>query len=343
MLLSLNAGSSSLKVALFDDAATEILRGEIADERLTGNDLDETVGEHPVPALLAIMDRYGPLAAVGHRIVHGGEAHTRPVRITDAVLAEIEALTPLAPLHQPKAVAPIHAFRDARPDLPQVACFDTAFHATMPAVATRIALPPELGVRRFGFHGLSYEYIASQLARTPLADKRVIVAHLGSGASLCAMRAGRSVETTMSMTALDGLVMATRPGTLDPGVVLYLQQARGMTVDAIEDLLYHHGGMSGVSGMGGDVRKLLASPDPRAAEAIELFVYRVVQQIGALAAALGGIDGLVFTGGIGEHAVPVRERILERLEWLDVTEVRVIPTDEELMIARHTRDILREG
>ncbi len=328
MILALNAGSSSLKVALFDDEAREVMRDE--------------VGAASIAELFASMERHGPVTALGHRIVHGGAAHTRPVRITDQVLAEIEALTPLAPLHQPKAVAPIHAVRKLRPDLPQVACFDTAFHATMPDVAKAVALPPELGVRRYGFHGLSYEYIAGCLAETPLAEARVIVAHLGSGASLCAMRARRSVETTMSMTTLDGLVMATRPGALDAGIILYLQQARGLSVGEIEDLLYHHAGLSGVSGIGGDTRALLSSDDPRARAALDLFVYRVVQQIGGLVAVLGGLDGLVFTGGIGEHAAPIRERIVAGLGWLDGIDVRVIPTDEEAMIARHTRDLLRE-
>jgi len=333
LILALNAGSSTLKVALFDDDAVEVSREEI--------------GEEAIAILLDRMDRIGPLTAIGHRIVHGGEAHTRPALITDEVLAEIEALTPLAPLHQPKAIAPIRDIRRLRPGLPQVACFDTAFHATMPEVATRVALPPELGVRRFGFHGLSYEYITGRLAETEpaLAAGRVIVAHLGSGASLCAMRGGRSLETTMSMTALDGLVMATRPGMIDAGIILYLQQARGMSVDAVEDLLYHHAGMAGVSGMGGDTRKLLASDDPRAEAAIDLFVYRAVQQIGALVAVLGGLDALVFTGGIGEHAAAIRDRIVAGLDWmakLSVINVRVIPTDEEAMIARHTRDILCE-
>ena len=345
MLLALNAGSSSLKVALFDDDAKESLRGEVADGRLTAGDIDEPVGDDPIPALIDIMERSGKLSAVGHRIVHGGDLHTRPALIDARVLADIEQLTPLAPLHQPKALGPIHAVRKARPDLPQVACFDTAFHATMPDVARRVALPAELGVRRYGFHGLSYEYIAGRLAEEApaLAAGRVVVAHLGSGASLCALRAGRSVETTMSMTALDGLVMATRPGTIDPGVLLYLQQARGMSVDDLEDLLYHKAGMAGVSGMGGDVRRLLASADPRAAEAIELFVYRAVQQIGGLAAVLGGLDGLVFTGGIGEHAAPIRDRIVAGLSLIGVIDVRVIQADEEAMIARHTRDILRNG
>jgi len=348
MLLALNAGSSSLKVALFEHDATEVLRGEIAGGRLIAGDIDEPVGDEPVADLLRIMDQRGALTAVGHRIVHGGAHLTKPALITDALLAEIEALTPLARLHQPKAVAPIHAVLKARPGLPQVACFDTAFHADMPDEAKAVALPPELGVRRFGFHGLSYEYIAGKLAETApeLAAGRVIVAHLGSGASLCAMRAGRSVETTMSMTALDGLVMATRPGVLDPGIVLYLQQSRGMSVDQIEDLLYRHAGMSGVSGIGGDTRQLLASSEPRAAAAIDLFVYRVTQQIGALVAVLGGLDCLVFTGGIGEHAAPIRARIVAGLDWLaklTVIDTRVIPTDEEVMIARHTRDLVAQG
>jgi acetate kinase len=302
------------------------------------------------------------LAAVGHRIVHGGPAYERPIVVDQVAMAALADLVPLAPLHEPLNLDLIRAVATARPALPQVACFDTAFHRTMPTTARRLALPREFeadGVRRYGFHGLSYEYMAgrfAELAPGP-ADGRVIVAHLGNGASLCALREGRSVDTTMGFTPLDGLVMGTRCGDLDPGVVLYLQRRYELFVDQVEDLLYRRSGLLGVSGaIASDMRALLASTDPRAKEAIDLFVFRAVREIGALAGTLGGLDGLVFTAGIGEHAAEIRGMICGRLAWLGVVldpeanarhaacigapassvAVWVIPTDEELMVARHT-------
>ncbi|HTY68338.1 MAG TPA: acetate/propionate family kinase [Alphaproteobacteria bacterium] len=306
-----------------------------------------------------------PLLAVGHRIVHGGPTFAGPVRIDAKVLADLEALCPLAPLHQPHNLAAVRAITATSPALPQVACFDTAFHHGQPALARRFALPRELhdaGIRRYGFHGLSYDYIASALrARAPaVAAGSVIVAHLGAGASLCAMADGRSVDTTMGFTALDGLPMATRCGSLDPGVLLHLLQARGMTAETIEKMLYQKSGLLGVSGISGDMRELLASEDSRAGEAVELFVYRIAREIGALTASLGGLDALVFTAGIGEHAPEIRRRVCERIAWLGVAldaeanargaeristagsriSVWALPTDEELTIVRQTVAVL---
>ena len=381
-ILTLNAGSSSLKFALFDGATlTAAVRGEVeglgAAPHLLARDAGGAVlaeqrwpagQEDPfatvLGALLAFADAHlgsGGLAAVGHRVVHGGADHVAPECVTPGLLAALDGLTPLDPLHMLHNIAPMRAVAAARPGLPQVACFDTAFHHTLPPVARMFALPravADAGVRRYGFHGLSYEYIASCLpAVSPrLASGRVIVAHLGAGASLCALQAGRSIETTTGFSALDGLVMATRCGSLDPGVILYLgQQGHGFT--DIEDMLYRRSGLLGVSGLSSDVRVLLASSDPHAREALELFSYRIAAQAGALASALGGLDGLVFTAGVGEHAAPVRAAVCARLAWLGVrldananaggaglvslpdspVEVRVIPTDEEAMIARHTR------
>jgi len=381
-ILALNAGSSSLKFALFHADGQASLRGEIeglgATPSLTAHGPDGAAVDAPtlpgrsqedlLGALLAWIDgRLGPdrLAAAGHRVVHGGERFEAPVRIDDATLAELDALVPLAPLHQPHNLAPIRAIAAARPGLPQVACFDTAFHRTMPPVARRLALPPALtgaGLRRYGFHGLSYEFIAGRLAilDPALAAGRVVAAHLGSGASLCALRAGRSIETTMSFTALDGLVMATRPGCLDPGVLLYLMQEHGMTADALEDLLYHHSGLAGLTGTSGDMRALQASAGPTARDALELFAYRAAGETAALASALGGLDGLVFTAGIGEHDPATRAAVCARLAWLGLVldpaanvaghgrisspasriATWVIPTDEEAVIARHTQALL---
>ena len=304
-------------------------------------------------------------AAVGHRVVHGGTVFAGPTRVNDAVLAKLELLCPLAPLHQPHNIAAIRAIAQLAPSLPQVACFDTSFHHGQLPVAQRFALPSELheaGVRRYGFHGLSYEYIASALReRAPaIASGRVVVAHLGAGSSLCAMLNGKSVDTTMGFTALDGLPMGTRCGALDPGVILYLLRERGMNADRIEQMLYQQSGLLGVSGISSDMRELLASKDRRAGEAIELFVYRVSRELGALTATLGGLDGLVFTAGIGEHAPEIRRRVCERSRWLGITlepdanergdecisapasrvSVWVIPTDEERTIVRQTLRVI---
>ena len=303
--------------------------------------------------------------AVGHRVLHGGTRFAEATLVDDAVLDHLQSLCPLAPLHQPRNLAAIRAIAAVAPLLPQVACFDTAFHHVQPEVAQRFGLSRDLhesGIRRYGFHGLSYDYIASALReRDPgVANGRVVVAHLGSGASLCAMRDGKSIDTTMGFTALDGLLMGTRCGALDPGVILYLKRERGMSIDAIEKLLYHQSGLLGVSGISNDMRELLASRNPCAEEAVDLFVYRIVRELGALVATLGGLDGLVFTGGIGEHAPEIRRRVCKKSAWLglilDTTaneqgaerisaeasrvSIWAIPTDEEQTIARQTISVL---
>jgi acetate kinase len=304
-------------------------------------------------------------AAVGHRFVHGGAEFAAPVVVDDRTRERLRALIPLAPLHQPFNIAAVEAAAQYLPGVPQVACFDTAFHAGQPEVARLIPLPWRLyesGVRRYGFHGLSYEYIASALPRVApeIADGRVIVAHLGSGASLCAMRRGRSVDSTLGFTALDGLCMGTRPGTVDPGAVLYLFQQLKLSPPEVEAMLYKQSGLLGISGVSNDMRVLLASDEPRARLAVDYFVYRAVKEIGALTASLGGLDGLVFTAGIGERSAEIRRRICEASAWLGLTLDRaanerggprlsapgsaisawVVPTDEELMIARHTCRVL---
>ena len=385
VILTLNAGSSSLKFALYRGSDPPMLRGVIEGlgqdatitlhgTQATQLDLPNLAGlayDDTLAALLQGLNRHlasDAIGAIGHRIVHGGTRFQAPVRIDPEILAALDALIPLAPLHQPHNLAAIHAIARAQPNLPQVGCFDTAFHHTLPATATRLALPADLDdptLRRYGFHGLSYEFIAGKLRRLApaLAQGRVIVAHLGSGASLCALQDGRSIETTMGFSTLDGLVMATRPGGLDAGAVLYLLQSRGMTAAAVEDMLYHRSGLFGVSGISGDMRALAASPQPMAQSAIDLFVYRLCGEVGRLTAALGGLDGLVFTAGIGEHDSHLRAEICRRLVWLGImldaderappgdgafrlssdrshVAVWVVPTDEETLIARHTRSIL---
>ena len=302
---------------------------------------------------------------VGHRVVHGGLLYAAPARLDATVVSDLEQFIPLAPLHQPHNLAPIKLLMAEQPDLPQVACFDTAFHRAQPELAQMFALPVELheaGVRRYGFHGLSYEYIASRLpAIDPQAAAgRTVVLHLGNGASMCALLAGRSVASTMGFTAVDGLPMGTRCGALDPGVILYLMDQRGMDARSIEKLIYGQSGLLGVSGVSSDMRTLLASDDPRARLAVDLYVYRIGRELGSLAAALGGLDAMVFTGGIGEHAAPIRERVCALAGWLGVVldneanragesrisalgsrvSVSVVPTNEELMIARHTMNLL---
>lgn len=382
-VLTLNAGSSSLKFALFavdEDEITLRLRGKIenigAAPHMISIDAngatlverrwsaDEALAHEAFLApLLAWIDDHldgDRLAAIGHRVVHGGAAFNEAVLVTDAVLTTLDALSPMAPLHQPHNLAAIRAARTARPGLPQIACFDTAFHSGHADVVTRFALPRhwhEAGVRRYGFHGLSYEYVVRRLeALDPeLAKGKLIVAHLGAGASLCAILAGQSLDTTMGFTALDGLVMGTRCGALDPGVVLYLQQQAGLTPDAVQELLYARSGLLGVSAVSSDMRTLLASDDPGAKQAIDLFVFRIAREVGALMSSLGGLDGVVFTGGIGENAAEIRAAVAERLAWTGLTLAQgddvegarrisdsdskvtawVIPTDEEVMIARH--------
>jgi len=301
------------------------------------------------------------IAAVGHRVVHGGAKFSQPVLVDDKVLAELEGLVPLAPLHEPHNIAAIQAVREWQPGIPQVACFDTAFHRTHPQLSDLYALPWEFyeaGVRRYGLHGLSYEYIASALPQVApeIAGGRVIVAHLGSGASLCALRAGKSMDSTMGFSALDGIPMGTRPGGLDPGVLLYLLRERKMTYKSLEKLLYHESGLLGLSGISNDMRILQESSEPRARLAIDYFVHRVAMTIGALTACLGGLDGLVFTAGIGENSAMIRARVVELCAWLGMklderanaaagprittaeskVSAWVVPTNEELMIARHT-------
>ena len=388
-VLALNAGSSSLKFALFGAGqdASKTARGQVEDldssPRFLVHDASGAIllkrqwPDHladpfanVLEAILTFTDKHlgsDGLAAVGHRVVHGGEDHTAPARVTPELLSSLQALIPLDPLHMPHNLMPIHAMAAARPTVPQVACFDTAFHHTLPLVARTVALPRALtaaGIRRYGFHGLSYEYIASELKHCApeLATGRVIVAHLGAGASLCALLGGRSIATTMGFSSLDGLVMATRCGSLDPGVILYLGR-QGHSFDDIETMLYHHSGLLGVSGLSEDVRVLLASDEPGAREAIELFTYRIATHMGSLAVALGGLDGIVFTAGIGQHAPAIRASVCDRLGWLGVridgaankagspcistpnsaVEVRVLATDEEAMIARHARSVIDGG
>jgi acetate kinase len=391
-ILVLNAGSSSIKFSLFpgDQRPTRLglfCEGECAGlghrVHFTAKDragvslVDEYLAngvshEDALAALLRWLAERFPqhrLIAAGHRVVHGGLVYQGPVRIDDEVIAELTRLVPLAPLHQPHHLAAIAALSKLHPTLPQVACFDTSFHLTQPAVATTFALPRRLtdeGVRRYGFHGLSYEYIAGVLPDVigaAAADGRVVVAHLGSGASMCAMQQRKSVATTMGFTALDGLPMSRRCGSLDPGVVLYLIEQKRMTAAAVSDLLYNSSGLLGVSGLSDDMKTLLASEEPHAAEAIELFVYRIGRELGSLAAALGGLDALVFTAGIGEHAAEIRRRVCEQAGWLgfDIDEAAnaaggprltsagsrasawMIPTDEDLVIARHTQRLIGDA
>jgi acetate kinase len=379
-----NAGSSSLKFSIYQDDSC-LLDGQVdgigvrpaakarngAGVALPQPELNGAPPATPAEALVALMPWLQGwlagrrLAAIGHRVVHGGPRHGAPQRVTPALLEELEAFIPLAPLHQPHNLAPIRAAMERTPDLLQVACFDTGFHRTIPEVAQVFALPQamaERGIRRYGFHGLSYEYIASVLPRAApeIAGGRVIVAHLGNGASLCAIQAGRSMATTMGFSALDGLPMGTRCGQLDPAVVLHLMTAEGMDARAVETLLYRQSGMLGLSGVSSDFRDLLASQDPRARFAIEVFVHQVARNIGSLAAALGGLDGIVFTAGVGENAAPIRQAVCEACAWLGLVldpaanaagaacitapgsrvSAHVIPTDENLMIARHTRAML---
>jgi len=344
-LLVVNAGSATIKYALYSDALECVLRG--TEE---GHHHDALLGK-----VLARIQSEGvgwDIVAAGHRVVHGGDRYASPVLITASVLDELQRLCPLAPLHQPHNLAGIRAVAALRPELPQVACFDTAFHQTQPEIARLFPLPRALsdaGIKRYGFHGLSYEYIACRLREAPgLKDRRrVIVAHLGNGSSLCALLDGRSVASTMGFTALDGLMMGTRTGSIDPGVLLYLMDERGMTSAGLTQLLYKQSGLLGVSGISHDMRTLLESGDARAKLAVDLYVYRVSREIGSLAAALGCLDALVFTAGIGEHAAPVRDAVCRAAHWLGVdadpaksrVAVAVIPTNEEEMIARHTFDV----
>jgi acetate kinase len=382
LILVLNAGSSSLKLAVYAVSQGELqpqLQGSIQDLPATPHLRLQTVDGAVVasqdlpadnyvePVLAATLAQLAAerFTAAGHRVVHGGLRHAGPARVTPDLLLELSALTPLAPLHQEADLAPIRTLARLEPGLPQVVSFDTAFHLGMPDTAARFAIPAALhdaGLRRYGAHGLSYSYIADRLRSLDpaLAAGRVVVAHLGSGASLCALQNGRSVDTTMGLTPLDGLVMATRCGALDPGLVLYLQAERGMSVQAVQDMLYHQSGLLGVSGRSGDMRVLLQANDPASQQAVALFNARLAKEIAAMAASLGGIDGLVFCGGIGEHVAPVRQAAAAQLRFLGIeidpaanhaarqridaagsrVAVFVLPTDEELVIAREVRQVL---
>jgi acetate kinase len=392
-VLVVNAGSSSIKFAVF--AANDALalgnllyrglveridsgRGRFTVSDASGTKLDSANINAPENERLDHRHMLGialdwlegnaaglSVVAAGHRVVHGGDQYTQPLRLTTAILGELEKLIPLAPLHQPHNLAAIQAVEQVKPGLPQVACFDTAFHRTQPEIAQMFAVPRWLtaeGIKRYGFHGLSYEYIAQVLPAHSgsTAEGRVVVAHLGNGASMCAMKGRKCVATTMAFTPIEGLMMGTRSGSIDPGVLIYLMQEKNMDAAAITDLLNKQSGLLGVSEIASDMRTLLDSQDPRARQAVDLFVYRIARELGSLAAALGGLDALVFTGGIGEHAVAVREMICTAAVWLGIeldpdanarggprltqpdsrASAWVIPTNEELMIARHTCRLL---
>lgn len=389
-ILVINAGSSSIKFSVFETAADRSLsagiHGQVEGIGTTAHlEVSDATGQKLADATVAPSDHQGAIAAIhawfgrqigseasfvaaGHRIVHGGDRFGAPVLIDDAVIAALEELVPLAPLHQPHHIAAIRALRAVAPRLPQIACFDTAFHAAQPPLARAFALPralTEKGIRRYGFHGISYEYIMSVLPQIApdRAGGKIVIAHLGNGASLCAVEHGRSVATTMSFTPLDGLMMGTRTGALDPGVILYLLQHDHMDPDAIAHLLYHQSGLLGVSGISSDMRNLLASDQPSAKEAVDLFVYRIGRELGSLVAALGGLDALVFTAGIGEHAPEIRARVCRDAAWTGLmldseanehdgplislpgsrVATFVIPTDENRVIARQTRRLLDRG
>jgi acetate kinase len=381
----LNAGSSSVKFAVYESGDGDVLfrgqveqlgvaprlkmsdaRGQVVSERKwTNGQLDHAGATVELLKLGRELLAGRPVAGIGHRVVHGGTHYAAPTRVNAAVMSRLLKLVPLAPLHQPHNLAAIQAVTKAAPKLPQVACFDTAFHRSQPPLAQMFALPRKFtaaGVRRYGFHGLSYDFVVNRLLETMpnLAHSRLIVAHLGNGASLCAIRDGRGIASTMGFSAIDGLMMGTRTGALDPGVLLYLLQEHGMTPAQIEDLLYRKSGLLGVSGISSDMRALRQSAAPEAREAIALFVYRIIREIGSLAAALGGVDGIVFTGGIGENDPATRAEVVAGCRWLGVvldekrnrdhalrisTELSsmsawVVPTDEERVIARSTAQLL---
>lgn len=390
-ILVLNAGSSSVKFAQFciDDQSSGpalAIEGQvdgIGDSARFGaknhagvtlpNPEDrevEAIGDHrgALSTLFAWLDRHGGggrLRAAGHRVVHGGGQFHKPVRVDPELLATLESFCHLAPHHQPHNVAAIRGLLEQRPDLPQVACFDTAFHASQPVEAIRLPLPRkywDAGLRRYGFHGLSYEYVTSafpQRAGIPLPD-RTIIAHLGNGASMCAVKDGKSVATTMGFSTLDGLMMGTRCGAMDPGVLIHLMRSEALDIDALEDLLYNRAGLLGASGISSDMRVLLARSEPRAREAVCQYCYRIQREIGSLAAALGGVDALIFTGGVGENAAAIRSMVLQGTAWLGFeldeaanesgrtrlthdngnAQAWVVPTDEQAVIARHCCHVL---
>jgi acetate kinase len=381
----INAGSSSIKFAVFHGAASPemLLKGRIegigatpkaklfdaegnllVEESFHGQDFDHAAATRAMMRLGTQWYKGRDISAVGHRVVHGGAEYSVPLLLTDEIIEKLTTFIPLAPLHQPHNLAAIRAIHESHPQLPQVACFDTAFHRAQPAVAQAFAIPrkySEAGVRRYGFHGISYEFVMGRLkALAPeLASSRLIVAHLGNGASLCAVKDGRSVASTMGFTAVDGLMMGTRCGSIDPGVLIHLMDQYGFGARELEDLIYRKSGLLGVSGISSDMRTLRASSNPMAKEAIELFIYRIVGEIGSLAAALGGLDAIVFTGGIGENDAATREEVVDGCAWLGLrlgeeanrhAETRisahgsrvaalVIPTNEELQIATRTFEI----
>lgn len=389
-VLVLNAGSSSLKFALFgiEPLLAEVptlwgqIEGigaapELSARTAAGERFKETIAvaggqteqhRESLNHLLGWLSSHNPdldIVAAGHRVVHGGERYSAPVRLDEAVLAELDRFVPLAPLHQPHNLRAVRAVASLMPDVPQVACFDTAFHRSQPPLAQAFALPRSLsaeGIKRYGFHGLSYDYVARQLPEVigERAKGAVVIAHLGNGASMCALRDGKSVASTMGFTAVEGLMMGTRTGSLDPGVLLYLMEQKGMDAGSLTRLLYKESGLLGVSGISQDMRTLLTSSAPEAAEAVDLFCYRIARELGSLAAAAGGLDALVFTGGIGEHASPVRAKVAALSAWLGLSidpaantegrtridtadsrvAVAVVPTNEEAMIARYTMEAL---
>lgn len=389
VILVLNAGSSSIKFQLFATGAEvrSKIKGQMegigVQPRLSvkgprrENLVDQTWPAAAVPDIRAAIDliieflrglRGALPVAIGHRVVHGGLQYQEPAHINEAVLSDLEKLSPLAPLHQPNSTALIRFVMERLPQIPQVACFDTAFHRGHSELADRYAIPEDLyneGVRRYGFHGISYDYVSHRLSQIDpsVSNGKVVIAHLGSGASLCAIAGGRSIDTTMGFTALDGLPMGTRPGQLDAGVVLYLMQHRRMTAKQIEKLLYYDCGLKALSGSSNDVRVLLASQDPRSKFALDYFVYRILALTGSLASVMGGLDGIVFTAGIGENSPEIRSRVASGLAWLGMDidpalnatggprissrksriTCLVIPTDEELMIARHTMNVVRHA
>ena len=386
LIAVVNAGSSSVKFGFYDSEGDEplLLKGQVEQIGVSpslsasdgsGNDLAQKEwppeGFGHQQAMGAILETARELLpgstvkGVGHRVVHGGTRFAAPIEVTAEIIAELEKLTPLAPLHQPHNLAPIKAIAENMPHIRQVACFDTGFHQTQPHLAQAFALPREIsdsGVRRYGFHGLSYEYVSARMREVAPshASKRLIIAHLGNGASLCALHEGRSVATTMGFTAVEGLMMGTRCGSIDPGVLIYLMDEQGMDARGLEKLVYKQSGLLGVSGISSDMRTLRASDDPRAREAIDLFIYRIVREIGSLSAALGGLDGLVFTGGIGLRDAKTRREVAAGCAWLgaELDEDRnaggdglistdtsrlpmwVVSTDEERVIARQTAAVL---
>ena len=384
----INAGSSSIKFAVFNEDGDQslIFRGQVEKigvaphlevegpdgETLVENEWGAKELNHSSATKIILQTAIGLLGGeaievIGHRVVHGGTKFTEPTLVDKSVLPSLKTLIPLAPLHQPHNIAPIEAIMAEAPHIPQVACFDTAFHQTQAPLAQAFALPREItdqGVRRYGFHGLSYEYVSGYLRKVApdYADRRIIVAHLGNGASLCAMNQGRSVATTMGFTAVEGLMMGTRCGSIDPGVLIYLMDEKKLDARGLEDLIYKKSGLLGVSGMTSDMRELRQSDDPRAREAIDLFIYRIVREIGSLTAALGGLDGIVFTGGIGQRDPKTRREVIAGCAWLGAAideeanvggeqridgsstiPIWVLPTDEERVIARHAAALLSRG